>query len=341
MTHLIFLFALFFTFPDLNKKYPFYIFTFFTLFLFLALRYDYGNDYMQYMNIHSLINNGQTAWGESDVLYKQLNLLIPNFYLFIALISLFYIFAMYFLIKNNLRVNHYWFAVLLWLINPYLFLVQLSSIRQTIAICFFIFAIYFAIKRKLVMYLLFIFIAVGFHSSAVVLFPLYFVLNDSKIKKKWIVLITALTVILIGTPLFEVILSKVLVYLPLNYTAYFEQGLTNSLRATLISSVYFVFVIFNINKLEGKEIIYGKLSLIYTIISLLTIKLSMLGRVGMYFEIFLIVTIVQIISRIKVKAYKQIAFIIIILIYLLRYYSFFTNPMWTEHYRIYKTILSY
>ncbi|MFD0826425.1 EpsG family protein [Neobacillus sp. M.A.Huq-85] len=341
MTHLIFLFALFFTFPDLNKRYPVYIITFFSLFLFLALRYDYGNDYMQYYSIHNLFVNGQSAWGENDILFKYLNLLIPNFYLFIAITSLFYILTIYLLIKKNLRVKDYWLSVMLLLINPYLFLVQLSSIRQTIAICFFVIAVNFAVKRKLLLFLLFILIAAGFHSSAIVLLPLYFVLNDSKIKKKWFVLITVLTAILIGTPLFDLIMTRVLVYLPLNYTAYFEQGLTGSLRATLISSVFFFIVLFNINRLDGKEIIYGKLSLIGTIISLLAIKLSMIARLGMYFEIFLILTLVQILLKIKVKAYRQLLFIIVIIIYLLRYVSFFLNPLWAEHYVIYRTILGY
>lgn len=340
MTHIIFLIALFFTFPDLNKKYPFHIFTFSTLFLFLALRYDYGNDYMSYFNTHAAINAGLPAWGQNDILFKYLNLLIPNFYLLIAIISFFYILTMYYLIKRNLKVKEYWFAILLLLINPYLFLVHLSSLRQTIAICFVIFAINFAVKRKFLMYSLFIMMAVGFHISAIILLPVYFILNDSKIKKKWIVLTYGFLAALIGTPLFETILYRVLEYFPRHYTYYFEQGLQNSLRATLISSFFFFLVILNINKLEGKEIIYGKLSLIATMISLLAIKASMITRIGMYFDIFLIITIPQIFSKIEVKAYRQILFIIMILIYLLRYFSFFNNPIWTEAYSIYRTILS-
>lgn len=340
MTHIIFLIALFFTFPDLNKKYPFFIFTFSTLFLFLALRYDYGNDYMAYFDIHNAINAGLPAWGQRDILFKYLNLLIPNFYWYIAIVGLFYILTIYYMIKNNLSMKDYWFSILLLLINPYLFLVHLSSLRQTFAICFVIIATNFAVKRKLLMYCLFILIAVGFHKSAMILLPVYFILNDSKIKKKWIVLTYALIGLLIGTPLFEILLYRILEYFPIHYTYYFEQGFQNSLRATLISSFFFFLVILNINKLKGKEMIYGKLSLIATIISLLAIKTSMITRVGMYFDIFLIITIPQIFSKIEVKAYRQILFIIMILIYLLRYFSFFNNPIWTDAYSTYTTILN-
>ena len=136
MVHVIFLIALFCMIPELNKKQPFRFLSFAVLFLFLALRYDYGNDYMGYYNIHSSLNAGMPAWGQNDILFKNLNLLIPNFYIYIAVISLFYIYTIYFLISKNLNVRRYWFAILILLINPYLFLVHLSGIRQTLAICF-------------------------------------------------------------------------------------------------------------------------------------------------------------------------------------------------------------
>lgn len=338
MTHIVFLIAILFSLPVLNKKYPFFIFSFFTLFLFLALRYNYGNDYMSYYNIHAAMNEGREAWGENDILFKYLNLLISNFYLLISITSLFYLFTIYFLIKSNLRVKQYWLALLILLINPYLFLIHLSSIRQTIAICFVVFAFHFAKKRKLLKYLLFIIIAAGFHQSALILLPVYFLLNESKLNKKRIILTFGFIVILLITPLFEIILNKALEYFP-SYYYYVEQDAQNSLRATLISSFFFFLIIFNINKLEGKEIIYGKLSLFATVISILSIKLSMLTRVGMYFDIFLIIGIPLILSRLKNKVSKQILFIIIIAIYLLKYFAFFENPLWSGGYGTYRTIL--
>lgn len=339
MTHIVFLFALFCAFPDLNKKYHFRIYTFAVLFLFLALRYDYGNDYMSYLETHKRINIGLAAWGDDNILFKHLCLLIPNYYIFIAITSFFYILTIYYLIKNNIEVKQYWFAILILLINPYLFLIHLSSIKQTLAICFFIYAVNFAIKRNLIMYIIFTLIAVGIHSSAIILLPLYFLLTDKKFNKKWIFITYAILVLLLVTPLFEIITYKILEYMPRHYKyVYLEKGLQNTLRSTLISSFFFFFIILNINKLKGKEIVYGKLSLIATIISILAIKLSMITRIGMYFDIFLIITIPQIFTRIENKLFKQILFTIMILIYILRYFSFFADPLW-ESFLHYKTIL--
>lgn len=338
MVHVIFLIALFCMIPDLNRRYPFRYFSLIILFLFLALRYDYGNDYMSYFYNHALMNAGSYVWGANDFLFRILNVSIPNFFVLIAVISLFYMISIWHLIKNNLRINQYWFAILILLINPYLFLVHLSSLRQTLAICIFIFAIDFAAKRKLMPYMVLMLAAIGMHSSAVILLPLYFLLTEKSFNKKWVFSTFTLLIILIVTPLLDVIASKLLDYLPRHYSYYYEQGAQNSIRATLISSVYFLFVAANIGKLKGKEIIYGKLSLIATFISIIAIKVSMVTRIGMYFDIFLIISIPQIFNRIERKLYRQILFVILISIYLLRYYSFFTNPLW-ESFIEYKTIL--
>jgi len=338
MVHIVFLSALFCTFPELNKKYPFRFFTFAILLMFMALRYDYGNDYMSYFEIHTLMNAGLSAWGSNDVLFRTLNIMVPNFFVLIALISIFYLIVIWNLIKNNLKVNQYWFAFLILLINPYLFLIHLSGLRQTLALCIFVCAINYAVKRKLIPYVACILLAAGMHSSAIVLLPIYFILSEKPVNRKYMIMISTLLGLLLFTPLFDIIAIKLLEYLP-RYRYYYNQGLQNSLRATLISSLYFLLILFNLGKLKGKEIIYGKLSLIATVLAVLAVKVSMITRIGMYFDLFMIITIPQIFSRIERKIYKKMLFIVLIGIYLLRYYSFFTNPIW-ESFKEYQTILS-
>ncbi|WP_277673360.1 EpsG family protein [Piscibacillus halophilus] len=326
--------------PELNKKYPFYILSFGVLFLFLALRYDYGNDYMSYYQSHELINAGFEAWGSSDVLYRLTNLLIPNFYVLVAFLSLFYIGTIFFLVKYNLYRKQYWFAVLILLINPYLFLVHLSSFRQTIAICFVIIAVYFATKRNLVLYFLFVLVAMGFHPSAIVMFPVYFLLNEKKIKVKKVVLVIGAVFLLLLTPLLDSIIEWSLSYFPSHYSYYYNQGAGNTLRATLISSFFFFLILFNINKLNGKDLIYAKLSLIATIISLLAYKVSMITRIGMYFDVFLIVSLPIIFLKMKGQKLRFVLFVLMLVIFILRYWSFFNNEIWMDSYRVYQTILS-
>mgnify|MGYP003519187862 FL=1 len=144
--------------------------------------------------------------------------------------------------------------------------------------------------------------------------------------------------LLLFTPLFDIVANKLLEYLPNHYRYYYNQGLQNSIRATIISSFYLFLISFNLGNLKGKEIIYGKLSLISAILSVLAIKVSMITRVGMYFDLFLTITIPHIFNKIRKNLYRQILFTVLIGIFLLRYYSFFTNPLW-ESFREYQTIL--
>lgn len=337
MVHVVIIISLFFMMPELNKRYPFRIFSFIILFLFMALRYNYGNDYMGYYEMHTWMNLGLSTHAGNDVLFRFLNIYISNFYVLIALISLFYLVSVTFLINRNLKSTQYLFAFLLLLVNPYLFLVHLSALRQTLALCFFIFAVNFAVKRKLILYIIFVLIAAGLHSSAILLLPLYPLLNEKKIKDKHILGMILLLLVFTLTPIFDIFILKLLSYLPYYFRYYYEQGLQNSLRSTIISSFFMIFIAINFQKLRGREIIYGKLSLVASFLSILTFKLALISRVGMYFDIFYIVTIPQLFIRIESKIHRYLLFVIFTAIYLLRYYSFFINPLW-ESFIEYKSI---
>ena len=339
MVHMIFFIIISFSILCINKKHSFWIYSFVGLFLFCALRYNYGPDYMNYFEIFYLIKEGLPAWGQSDWLFKQLVLLMPNFYILVAILSLFYVISIYILISANLQVKDYWFALLMLLINPYLFLVHQSSIRQTISICIIILAIKYAINRNILKYVLLIILASGFHASAIIMLPVYLVLTDKKLKIRDILIAVGVIFALLFTPMFNMIINRALEYMPSHYYIYYDMGLQNSLRSTLISSVFFFFVLFNINKLDGHEIVYGKLSLISTIISLLAIKASMITRIGMYFDIFLIITIPHIFNNIEKKLHRILVFILLMTIYLLRYYSFYSLPICSKAFGTYRTIL--
>lgn len=338
MVHLIFILTLFFALPVLNRRISFIFFSFAILFLFMSLRYDYGNDYLEYMNIHELINLGLPAWGADDFLFYQMNKMFSNFFVLITFISLFYLIIIWKLIRDNLNLYQQSFAMFILLINPYLFLIHLSSIRQTLAICLFIIAINFAIKRKIFLYIAFVLFASSMHASAILLLPSYFIINTKQFKTKHLFVTIGFLILMLFTPIFDITTKELLTYLPKHYEIYYDQELRNSILSTLISLFFVGFIGLNLSKLKGNQIIFGKLSLVSSIISVLAYNVSMITRIGMYFDIFLIITIPQILSNISNKTYKIITLMILIFIYFMRYYSFFTNPMW-ESYWSYKSIL--
>ena len=123
------------------------------------------------------------------------------------------------------------------------------------------------------------------------------------------------------------------------------QGTTNSLRATVLTGVYFVYVAINLVHLKGYKLLCGKLYLIGLLFGMLAFYFSMITRLQMYFDIFSVVAIPAIMEHyIRNASGKWRKLInlylfpgLIFAIYLARYYTFFTNPMW-ESFNTYHTI---
>ena len=326
--------------------------SFFLLAIFAILRYNFGNDYRAYMENHTWIRNGMENPFNGEISFYYLNKFTPNFYLLVAITSVFFIYVIYKLIASNLDGLYVQLALVIFLINPYLFLMNLSAIRQCIAMCIFIIATKYIQKRNLLKYLLLILLAVTFHTSALILFPVYFIVNgDDMNKVQTTILIVGILFLLIEGAVVTQIIEKGLGYLEISdYIYHFSQDMSNSLRATLLTGVYFLYVVLNLTNLKGYKLICGKLYLIGLIFGLLAFHFSMFTRIQMYFDIFSIVTIPAILEyhientteRWK-KAINLYFFpALILLIYFARYYTFFANPMWSKfstYHTIFEAIL--
>lgn len=324
-------------------------FAFAILIIFAALRYDFGNDYDDYFRAYTEIKAGSSLF-TNEPMFSALVRLCPNFYILIAVTSLFTIIPVYYLIKNYVVESYKGLAVLIYCINPYLFLMSLSTIRQMLALSFFIIAIHFSKEHKIIPYLACIVLAITCHISAIILLPFYLIANDKKINKIQVfAVVLALIILLIGNSLFERLLQYGLnLFDNINYNYYSTRG-GNTLRATLLSAIWFIYIAININRLDGYNLLFAKLSLFGYILDILAYRVSMLDRIVMYFEIFSIISIPMIMyqnktllkndSKLFYIVNKYIFPILIFTIYILRYYSFFTNPLW-ESFREYHTILS-
>lgn len=329
------------------------------LFLFAALRYMFGNDYNAYMEKFQQIQNGRLDVFDWEYLYTLLNLVTPSFYILVALTSLIFVYGIYRLISRELPKNYVWLGLLIFVINPYLFMVNLSAMRQCLSMVLVISAVSYASQRKVVPYLLLMVAASLFHMSAIFLLPAYFIMDTKPVKSGAIVII--LLVLFLGLYIVDVqsVLLSVARFLGnSNYLYYASTDLQNSLRATLLTAIYFIFVLTNLPKLKGRMLVYGKLYLVGTMLGVLAFRASMLTRIQMYFDIFSVVVIPAIMVElrkegiVKVDPKHPIASmwacvnhyalpILIFAVFILRYYSFFTNPMWEpffEYHTIFELI---
>ena len=151
------------------------------IFLFLAFRYDYGNDYMGYyqvfldVNQYSNINYYHIAFHYEPGWLFLCRLFAPiGFFGMVIFLSLITCVAYYSFISKYVPPKYYWLAVFIYICDPGFMLIQLSAMRQCLAISLFIMGIPYIYKKDFVRYSVCILLAYLFHSSALVLWPLYF-----------------------------------------------------------------------------------------------------------------------------------------------------------------------
>lgn len=315
--------------------------------LFAALRYGFGNDYFSYYRCFLEIRlSGENPF-PGEFLFTALNKILPHYFWLIALTSFIFVYTVFRLIQANVPVRWAWVSIAVLLINPYLFLMNLSALRQSMALVCFIYAVPFAYKHKPLPYCLLLALACGFHNSAVILFPVYLLANAEPVTRKQTLYIAALTALLLlmGHLLYRFLSTSLAAFQLSRYQHVLTDQLHNSLRATLLSSVTYFYLLWNLPRLRGKTLLYAKLWLIGSTFSVLAFRMAMLTRPEMYFDLFSIVAFPRILARPRHDGAfaclidRYIFPMLIALILVLRFYSFFTNPMWTS-FASYQTILS-
>lgn len=355
MVHFLLALAVFLAFLGYKNKHIQRI-AFFVLFAFAALRFMYGNDYMNYYLWFKHIHAGGQSQFKTEFLYNFLNRALPSFPVLVALSSALLIAVVYRMIYKNLPVRYASIAIFIFVVNPYLFLMNLSALRQSIATCFFIMAVGFAYRKKYIWYCVLVIVATLFHKSAILLLPVCLIANAKPVKTWvcWAILAGTLTLLLSSEFLVNTVIWVAEQFDDKNYIYFANQEMKNTVRATLLTSVYFFYVLFNLPKLKGRPLVYAKLYLISTIFGILAKEMSMLTRLQQYFEIFSIVALpaiyMEIRSRGPVIVNRRNVLItlwdcinryamplLLVTIYLLRYYSFFTNELWKPFFT-YRTI---
>ena len=329
---------------------PFVGFSFIVLFLFAALRYDFGNDYEAYYELFQAYKLTGKSSFDKEVLFLALYEIFPDFFSLIAFMSLIFVFTLWKLIKNHMQAEYIWTSIAILLINPYLFLMDLSAMRQTMALVFFIQAVYFSRRKTPILYCLCIIVATLFHRSAILLLPFYFWANERYVSKLYSTLVTMGILFFLFSPdlimnFFEKVIEN---FESPNYQHYLSQGIGNSFRSIVLTSISLGYVLIKMPYLNGEPLFFSKLWTVGLALNVMAYRLSMLTRVEMYFSIFSIVALPLLVidswrttskhSALYNFACQWVLPGLIILVYVLRYYSFFTTPLWEPFYE-YKTIL--
>lgn len=267
------------------------------IFLFLALRYEFGNDYISYRDSFSeLLNkNGQDYFYfrgyEYGWLYlnKAFALMGPNgFYVMVAALALANVVALYRVCCEYMPVKYAWLFFFCYVFSPYSMLVMASAMRQQVALTIFLWSIVYLTRGQILRYTLGILVATLFHNSAIVLLLLIAVRLGSRLSVRLSVVAAVLLVIVsfeFGAEIGEYVLQAFMLDIYANYADLITASDTGGIGLGVVAKVLIAgwVVVATWGKLKGSENIFIIIYLFDLVLISLSFYSPLITRIGFYF----------------------------------------------------------
>lgn len=282
---------------------------FILLAVFLAIRYQVGNDYAEYHN--SFQNLTYDAYFEPGFifLYKIFN--SPE--VFFALLSCFSLFLLYKAFKYF--SEGYLYISLLVYYSAFFIIFNIHLIRQSVAIAIVLFSFTYLHKKKYLKFFILVLLATNFHKSALIAIP-FSLIVIVKLNKKTRLLILGFAILsYIIFTFFRNEVFMLLYYFPVtNRFATVYNNLTYSSGygisiGLLFDIVLFIFVNSRKN-LSDKQLFLLNIFLCSIFINIAFNNFSVALRLGYYFRI---VSIFLFVNLIKIR--PKFIFYIFLIIY--------------------------
>jgi len=307
-----------------NNQIIFLSLTFLIPFFFLAIRYNIGTDYPNYVMYFKKIASGMETIKEPG--YEFINKYIADFGFDVQWVFIFFgFFTFYFAYKafpkDGFAMSIFLFIAIFYLYEGY------SAIRQGLAVAIMLYATKYIYEKNFFKYFLFILLAMSFHLMTAITLLLLYPFVNKKFNKYTLMLIITIMFILIyyfnfSTKLMEftgMLFPKYAWYLNSKYVL--GASVSYGLAGPLIKISIILLIIFNKDSIIKKypiANIYINFTVIYIISYILHLKMSIFGRVEHIFILYMILSLVFFLKIFK----KKTRFIILTLIGLFYYLMF-------------------
>jgi hypothetical protein len=308
------------------KGVNFYRLTFIIIFLFSALRFDVGYDFMYYQTI---LDKSIKHYNNMFDRLEYFNKIIINFSQDINFLQLYFIatsFLIVFLIYKTLKLYSKDFVIstLVFLSFPIFYFNSFSIIRQFVAISIVFYSFKFVKSKKLFPFLASIFIAFFFHKSAVIALPIYWIYG-LKLKN-----IHFIIIYFVGLFSSEIAYYAVKYIIP-EYMIYLEKRIgVGGDKLLIVFQIIGFFLLFLVNKKKGDKN-YNFYITSFFIGLFIWSSLAPYGhagfRGGLYFIIFFILLLPEVFELIKErKLLRQTTYVMCFVFYLFTLWLGTQNP---------------
>lgn len=312
-----------------DKKFSLYDITIIlALGLICGLRYKVGSDYFLYEGAYYDLNEYNRMEYGIMYLIKFLNFLHLDYSVFLLIISFLTISFVYISLKKYSKTPHQ--SLFLFICLGY-YAMCFNGIRQMLALSICLISIKYLLNRKILKYLICIFCACLCHFTAIIMIPLYFIVNinfDKKILK--IFLIISVLLYFAYEPLlycFTHTFKQYMIYYKKTNMTYWEPGLGTYILGSLRLILAIVIIKYK-NMLVEKNSnnnFFINLFLISIPFYAFSFENALLSRYTYYFSIYEIFLIPQLLEIIVKDRNRKIMFIIpllFIVYYIIHLYSF-------------------
>lgn len=354
--------AVLFSLLDINKpkrKFGGFEFGFLLLTVYLCIRYDYGNDYLSYLNdfeiyrthnyisvtdfdqLAELQSRGDYGWIIINRVCEPL-----GFFGMIMLLTVLFMGQLYILIKKYVPPKWYWFSVFLFAFHPMMMVVGVAGmLRQWTVVFIFLCCIDLIRKRKIFLYLAIILAATTIHKTAFLLLPVYFITYFNLNSKHNIISLTLL--LILWYILVPLIPDNILMSLFDNDKLAVYGAMVNKKSETGygISSILVIgmplLCMAQIRRQDQPVQLLFRLLFLSVLFVPLVYLNTLIGRLVVYFSVFAIVVYPLSIVTLYQKGKGHLCIGIILIFFVYYVYLFadhFTNAVWYDTSFIYHTI---
>lgn len=323
-----------------------------------GLRYDYGNDYMNYfrdfekfkslpLSLDTILDayqlyNVEPGWLMINVLVS----LFGGFFLFVLLITIIQSAIYYNFIKKNVQLKYWYISVFLYLFTTTTgYLINMTMMRQGFAITLFLLAFPYIRQRKWLPALIITLISGSMHLSALLLVPISFAgfINFRHNRIVALVLLIVFFVLLTSSSILKNIVSHFFLLDMLNYAQYEDSEKGSLGYGIMVMTIpFFVFIYLLYKKMLCREAsLLLFLSCFFILIQPFAQVINIVSRVGYYFYALYLASVPYAYSRI-IQPFRTYLYVIMILFIIWTYVFFFVpgSSIYAPYYLNYKTIFS-
>lgn len=328
--YLFIIFIILFFFKRINNKHlNFYDFILLTILVCVCgLRYNVGSDYSAYVGIY----NDLSLYPRTELLIvyliKFIQFIHGNSYIFIFLLSFFTITIFYKAIKK--QTIHFSQSIFYFIVFGY-YAMCFNGARQMLAASICLYATTYINDKKMLKYIITIFIASLCHQTALVMLPVYFICNKNFSNKfYYIMYFLLLSVGLIYQPFLAFVTSM----FP-QYSAYFvkttltfwEPGLGTYVIGTFHLILIFICIIKRKELVNKNKYMNNYITLFLFSVPFFSLSFTnaLIVRIAYYFSIYLILILPDLLETLFTKKNDKVYALLCVFFigyFLIHLYSF-------------------